>query len=301
VRVLVTGATGFLGPYVSRALVSRGHAVTGAAVGPAGADRFDFVCLDVVDRQATERAIAEISPAVVVHLAGLAHVGESWRRMAEYFAVNVLGTENVVRAAVAVGARVVLASSAEVYGPVPEAEQPIREDRSVAPTTPYALTKACAERFVLAAGGVVVRAFNVVGPGQSEIFALPAFAAQLARVARGEAEPVLRVGNLEARRDFVHPEDAAAGFVAAAEHGEPGGTYNLASGQSCSIGEALERLIATSGLEVRIESDPERMRPSDIPLLRGASERLRALGWRPAHTLDDAIADLWRQAGGTAT
>jgi GDP-4-dehydro-6-deoxy-D-mannose reductase len=208
----------------------------------------------------------------------------------------VLGTENITAAAAAAGVRVVLASSAEVYGPVPEAEQPIAETRPIAPTSPYALTKACAERFVLAAGGVVVRAFNVVGPGQSEIFALPGFAAQLARIARGENAPALRVGNLEARRDFVHPEDAASGFEAAMRSGAPGAVYNMASGEARSIGEALSLLVAASGLVVRIEEDPERLRPADIPMLRGDGSRLRALGWRPRRSLEEAIEDLWRRS-----
>lgn len=297
-RIFLTGASGFLGPYLARAFHAAGHQVVGGTIGPAPANEAieRYVVADVLDRAATRRAIEEIRPEIVVHLAGLAHVGESWRRMPEYFAVNVVGTENVTAAAAAVGARVVLASSAEVYGQVPGEEQPIGEERPVAPATPYALTKACAERFVVAAGGVVVRAFNIVGPGQSEIFALPAFAAQLARIGRGEAEPVLRVGNLEARRDFVHPEDAASGFETAARRGAAGAVYNLASGRQSSIAEALDLLIAASGLEVRIEADPERLRPSDLPLLHGDAARLRALGWQPRHSLESAIADLWRAA-----
>src|SRR5262249_39156198 len=143
-----------------------------------------------------------------------------------------------------------------------------------------------------------VRAFNLVGPGQAPAFALPAFAAQLAAIRRGDQEPVLKVGNLSARRDFVHVDDGVAAFRLLAEKGEPGGTYNLASGRACSIGEALPRLQAVSGVDARVETDPERMRPVDLPLLLGDNRRLQALGWRPERTLEEALADLWAAVRG---
>jgi len=233
----------------------------------------------------------------VVHLAGLSHVGESWTRMAEYFRVNVLGTENLLAAAA--GRRVVVASSAEVYGAVPESEQPIRESRELEPRTPYALTKAAAERLALSREAVVARSFNLVGPGQSARFVLPAFAAQLAAVARGEREAVLRVGNLSARRDFVHVDDGVEAYRLLAERGRPGEVYNLASGRAFSIGEALERLMAISGVRARIEVEPALTREVDLPLLAGDAARLRALGWEPRRGLDDALADLWAEASGS--
>src|SRR6185295_13572557 len=159
--------------------------------------------------------------------------------------------------------------------------------------SPYALTKAAAERLAFLRGAVVARSFNLVGPGQSPKFALPAFAVQLAAIARGEQEPVLRVGNLSARRDFLHVDDGAAAFRLLAEKGERGGIYNIASGRALSIGEALERLTALSGVEARVEPDPERMRKVDLPLLLGDARPLRALGWEPRRTLDDALSDLW--------
>jgi GDP-4-dehydro-6-deoxy-D-mannose reductase len=143
---------------------------------------------------------------------------------------------------------------------------------------------------------VVARAFNLVGPGQAIKFALPTFAAQLAAIARGEAEPVLRVGNLSARRDFIHVDDGAEAFRLLLEKGERGATYNIASGRAFSIGEALERLMAVSGVEASIEVDPERIRPVDLPLLLGDAAPLRKLGWEPRRTLDDALIDLWAAA-----
>jgi GDP-4-dehydro-6-deoxy-D-mannose reductase len=242
--------------------------------------------------------VAETAPEVIVHLAALSHVGESWRRIDDYYAVNVLGTENVLAAAR--GARVLFSSSAEVYGVVPEPEQPIAESRPPAPRSPYALTKAVGERAALAAGGIVGRCFNLLGPGQAPGFALPSFAAQLAALARGAGGGELRVGNLCARRDFVHVADAADGFRRLIERGEPGTVYNLASGTALSIAETLERLVVTAGVPARAEVDPERVRPVDVPLLCGDATRLRALGWRPGRGVDAALAELWAEASGAA-
>jgi len=294
-HVFITGAGGFLGQHLSRVLVEHGARVTASYLGhpPRLAD-VALVELDVCDRAATQRAIAAARPDVVVHLAGLSHVGESWQRLPESFRVNVLGTEHVVDAAAAAGgARVVFASSAEVYGAVPEGEQPIAEERELAPRTPYALSKAAAERLALRAGASVVRTFNLVGSGQAPNFALPAFARQLRSIERGEQEPALRVGNLAARRDFVHVLDGAEAYRLVIEHGAAGGVYNLASGHALSIGEMLERLIVVAGRKVRVETDPARFRPVDLPLSCGDARRLGALGWRPRRTPEDALRDLW--------
>jgi GDP-4-dehydro-6-deoxy-D-mannose reductase len=294
-HVLVTGISGFVGPRLARHLLERGDRVSGTylidhPVFPE-AEEVRLFEVDLQDAAALDRAVREAAPDAIVHLAGLSHVGESWSRMPDYFRVNVLGTDNLLAAAA--GRRVVIASSAEVYGLVPDEEQPIAEERTVDPRTPYALTKAAAERLALLRGAVVARAFNLVGPGQSPKFALPTFAEQLVAIGRGEREPVLRVGNLSARRDFVHVDDGAEAFRLLAEKGESGGTYNIASGQAFSIGDALERLMAISGVEARIEPDPGRMRPVDLPLLLGGAGPLRALGWVPRRGLDDALADLW--------
>lgn len=294
-HVLITGVGGFVGSRLAHLLAERGERVTGTFYGARpelpGVDLVDLYEADVLDPPALARAVAAADPDAVVHLAGLSHVGESWERMGEYFHVNVVGTENLIAAAA--GRRVVIASSAEVYGTVPEAEQPIREDRPVAPGTPYALTKAAAERLAFAHGAVVVRSFNMVGRGQSTRFALAAFAAQLAAIAAGRQEPVLEVGNLSARRDYMHVDDGAEAFRLLAEHGEPGGVYNLASGREVAIGDALARLMALAGVEARVERDPKRMRPNDLPLSLGDAGKLRALGWSPSRSLDEALADLW--------
>lgn len=300
-HVLVTGASGFLGRHLVTRLAAGGVRTTALCLerGPLPAE-IELVHADVRDRAAVAAAVAATNPDAIVHLAALSHVGDSWKRMPDYFDVNVLGTEHV--AAAAAGRRLVFASTAEVYGLVPDDEQPITEQRRPAPRSPYALTKAAAERTALAAGAVVVRLFNLAGPGQLATFALPSFAAQLAAIERGEGEPVLRVGNLAARRDFVHVDDAVDGLTSLVTDRDAGGVFNLASGRSISIADALDALRRVAGVEAKVEVDPERFRPVDVPRLEGDSSRLRGLGWAPRRSFDQALAELWAEAraGGRA-
>jgi len=294
-RVLITGVGGFVGLRLARHLVASGDRVSGTYIGTApDLPAVDLYPADLLDRQALDRAVAAADPDVVVNLAGLSHIGDSWKdKMPDYFWVNVVGTENVLAAAA--GRKAIVVSSADVYGEVPEECQPIPESRPVSPCSPYALTKAAAERLALAAGAVVVRSFNLIGPGQAPGFVLPSFAAQLAAIARGEREAVLRVGNLSARRDFVHVDDGAAAYRLLAASGEPGGVYNIASGEAFSIEEVLRRLMKIAGVTARVETDPAKFRAVDLPLLQGDASRLRALGWEPRRSLDDALSDLWRE------
>jgi GDP-4-dehydro-6-deoxy-D-mannose reductase len=293
VHLFITGISGFVGLRLARWVRERGGRASGIYVADRPApDVGDCWEADLLDLPALEAALDAARPDAVVHLGALSHVGASWQRMGEYFRVNVLGTEAVLDAAG--GAPVLLASSAEVYGVVPEDEQPLGEERLPAPSSPYALTKAAAERLALRAGGLVIRLFNLVGPRQARDFALPAFASQLAAIAAGRQAPRLGVGNLEARRDFVHVADGAEAIALLAERGAAGGTYNVASGSVCSIREALDRLLAVSGVEVEVFLDERYLRPVDIPVLRGSAGPLRALGWEPRRGMDRAIADLWQ-------
>jgi GDP-4-dehydro-6-deoxy-D-mannose reductase len=238
--------------------------------------------------------IGRVRPGAVIHLAGLSHVGASWDRVSAYFRVNALGTRNVLRAAPE--AQVVLASSAEIYGLVAEHEQPISESTGADPRNPYAMSKAAAELLAVEYGAVIARSFNLIGPGQSRDFALPSFADQLARIARGEGEPVLKVGNLEAQRDFLHVDDAMEALRLLAVEGRPGEAYNIGSGQARSIRDVLDLLLEVSAVEARAEMDPERFRPVDIPMTCADVTKLRALGWEAAHSVRQAVEDLWTSA-----
>ncbi|MEO7794443.1 MAG: GDP-mannose 4,6-dehydratase [Thermoanaerobaculia bacterium] len=288
-RILVTGATGFVGRRLTERLAAAGHRVGAVAIDQHALMAADRFSVDIRDAAALSGAVAEFAPDRIVHLAALSHVGESWRRIPDYFAINVLGVEHILAAAC--GCPVLFMSSAEVYGLVPDEEQPISELRALAPRNPYALTKAAAERLALAAGATVVRSFNLIGAGQAPTFALPSFAAQLAAIERG-APPQLSVGNLSARRDFLHIEDAVTALTRLAEAPQPGVVINLASGIDHSISELLQRLIGLSGLSVHCAEDPEKLRPVDVPRLCGDASRLRALGWEPERGVEAALRDL---------
>ncbi len=289
-RVLVTGISGFIGCHLARELESAGAAVFGLADAP-GHYTGEIFKTDILDQDALSRVVETCAPDVVVHLAGLSHVGESWKRPGDYLRVNFAGTRNVLRAAGK--SRVIIASSAEVYGVVPEDEQPITEDRPLDPRSPYAMTKACAEIHGLERGAIVVRAFNVVGVGQSHQFAVPSFAAQLAAIGAGERAAVLKVGDLSPRRDFLHVADAASAYRVLIENGEPGRVYNVASGEAWSIREVLDQLREISGVTAEVRRDEARVRPVDVPLLQGDNQRLRDLGWAPEYDLHRALTEIW--------
>lgn len=292
-RVLITGVSGFVGSHLARYLAARGHRVSGTYIrGTPDLDGVELFDVDLLDAPALARVVAASEPEVIVHLAGLSHVGDSFSRPADYFQINVLGTENLQEAAP--GIRLIAASSAEVYGAVPEADQPIAESRLPAPQSPYAMTKAAMERLVLTRSAVIVRSFNIVGPGQLQTFALPAFALQLAAIRARCQEPVLKVGNLSARRDFIHVDDAVRAYERLLAPTEEGGIYNLGSGEAHSIEEALARLIEISGVSPEVKVDPDRCRPIDLPLLQADNRRLQRLGWVRSKNLDDALRDLWR-------
>ncbi|MEM8930691.1 MAG: GDP-mannose 4,6-dehydratase [Acidobacteriota bacterium] len=301
-RILITGVTGFVGCHLARHLAADPDIeVHGLAT---HADRCQvpmasFYETDISDRDGLRQAIDTCAPDAIVHLAGLSHVGESWKRPGDYLRVNFAGTRNLVHAAK--GRRVLFASSAEVYGYVPEDEQPITEDRPVEPRSPYAMTKACAEEIARDHGAIVVRSFNSIGPGQARHFALPSFASQLAEIRAGRIAPVLKVGDLSPRRDFLHVDDAVRGYETILRQGEDGGVYNLASGTSHSIADCLDQLRKVSGVDAEVEVDPARVRPVDIPLLQGDTSRLAALGWSPTYDLDAALHDLWREILDDAT
>ncbi len=294
-RLLITGVSGFVGRALAATLQTRGHAVGGTYVELSGPElAIDLFRADLLDIEALSAAVQAFRPDRVVHLAGLSHVGRSFEAADEYHRVNATGTENLVR--VAAGVPIVLASSSEVYGCVPEDEQPISELREPAPRSPYAESKLAAEKLVLATGGLIVRCFNVFGPGQAPMFALPSFARQLAEIHRGEAEPVLRVGNLAVWRDFTYRDDAADAYAVLIERAELGTIYNLGSGRARRLGDLLDRLIEISGLQVRVETHPEKFRPVDAALQVADVGRLHGLGWRPTRDLDQALTAIWQDA-----
>jgi GDP-4-dehydro-6-deoxy-D-mannose reductase len=304
VRVLVTGARGFVGRHLTTALRARGHEVIEADHGA----HEGALPVDVTDALAVRAAFDLARPDAVAHLAAQAAVSESLDDPQRTFEVNVGGTLHVLDAARAVAEeglrpRVLVASSADVYGAQPREAYPLAETAPPLPRNPYAASKAAAEAFALAyarsygVDAVVTRAFNHIGAGQDERFAVAAFAAQIARVAAGGERRVL-VGNLEPRRDILDVRDVCEAYALLLEGGGSSGEiYNICSGIATTMRELLRRLIEIARVPVEVREDPARMRPADVPLSVGDARKLREVtGWTPRISLAAALRAVYEDA-----
>jgi GDP-4-dehydro-6-deoxy-D-mannose reductase len=239
----------------------------------------------------------------VYHCAGSPHVAESWGDPTTPLANNVMTTHHLLEAlnVAACNARVLVPGSATVYA---ASTKPIVETDPVRPASPYAVAKLAQEQLALRAVAedgvevIVTRSFNHTGPRQSTAFAAPSFARQIALIERGEREPIMRVGNLEAQRDLTDVRDVVRAYVALMDGGLSGTIYNVASGVPSTIRSILDRLAQRARVPLRVDSDPTRMRPHDLPVLVGDVSRLReATGWSPQISLDRMLDDLleyWR-------
>lgn len=306
-RVLVTGAGGFVGGHLVRALLAAGHEVFAApppqhGPPPPALSGARWLPLEMTSSDFLAAAVAEADPEWVFHLAAQSSVGESFKDPLATWEVNATGTLRLLRT-LRKGTRLVFVSSSEVYGAVDEAAQPITERAPLRPVNPYGASKAAAEMAVFEAAAcgrvdaVVTRSFTHTGPGQTDRFALGSFAQQLAEIRAGAKAPVLKVGNLERRRDYLDVRDVVRAYLLLAERGETGAVYNVCSGEARPLRELLDTLIELSGVEVREEIDPTLLRARDIPLLVGDSSALRALGWTPEIPLRQTLADLLASAG----
>ena len=299
-RILITGADGFVGRHAAAAFRKAGHAVI-EAQGPTAASQR----LDITSPTSTADAVRAANPDAVLHLAGASSVALSHEQPLQAFQVNTLGTVNLLEAVRrhAPRARFLHVSSGEVYGALTPSVQ-ANEETPRLPTSPYGASKMAAEDAVdqfrrgYGVQSLVVRPFNHLGAGQASHFVVPSFAAQLVAIARGASEPTLHVGNLEPVRDFLHVEDVVSAYALLLERGSPGVTYNICSGVPRRIRDVLDELIRLSGVKVAVEVDPARLRPAEIPWLVGDATRLKALGWAPTRTLAHALEDVLREVQG---
>jgi len=288
-RAFVTGGKGFVGTWLASHLERQGDEVVVV-------DRE----VDVCDGASVTRVLTGAAPDAVYHLAALTHVGRSWVDPEEVIRVNVLGTLHVLEAArrCRPAPRVLLVSSAEVYGVLDAGALPADERTALAPVTPYAASKVAAEFLGVQArlGSelpvIRVRPFNHVGPGQGAGFVVPALAKRIVE-ARRQGRDTLPVGNLSARRDLTDVRDVVRGYRLLVERGEPGEVYNVCSGRAWSIAEVADRLLAMAGAQLKLVEDPELVRPVDVPLLVGDPGKIRAaVGWVPEIEIDRTLADV---------
>jgi GDP-4-dehydro-6-deoxy-D-mannose reductase len=298
-RILVTGSDGFVGRHLCAALRAAGHSVL-EPPGPSAEGG-----LEVTDAASVLSVFGSARPDAVVHLAAVSSVAQSHRDPAQTFSVNALGTTNVLAAVrdVCPKARLLIVGSGEVYGRAASAT-PAPEDTPLEPLSPYAASKLAAEAVALqfhrsyGTDVVAVRSFSHLGKGQAAQFVVPSFAAQIGHIRRGGAEPVLRTGDLSPIRDFLHVEDVIAAYLLLLRQGASGAVYNVASGVGRTIRNLLDDMLDLAGVTARIEVDPDRVRPVELPVLVGDASRLRALGWTPKRDVRAALRDVLEEHGG---
>lgn len=315
-RALIVGGNGFAGRHLAHYLVKCGDDVAVTYVpqeregvhtahargGSTGLPQVaQTLALDITDKAAVDQIIMLLKPDAVYHLAAISSVAEGETSGRALYEINFYGTMNLLDAVKvhSPASRFLFVSSSEVYGEPRPGTLPIVESAELRPQNAYAVSKASAEQAVYAAYArdgihtVRVRAFPHTGPGQSERFVLASFAKQIAEIKIKKAAPVIRVGNIEVKRDYSDVLDVVRGYRDAIENGKPGEAYNICSGEAKSISELLQLLISCAGVEVEITQDPERVRAHDITEICGSSQKAqRDFGWRPRIEREASIDSL---------
>lgn len=314
-KILITGAAGFVGAYAIRQLAEKGYAVH-AAILPQERLAADLQALctvhhfDLLDAETVSDLLQNVQPDGILHLAAQSSVAVSWKKPQLTADLNIKGTLNLLEAARKLPQmpRILLIGSAEEYGRLPvdaQGLQLVNETMPLHPANIYAATKASAEQLAsvyFAAYGlpvICVRAFNHFGPGQREMFVVSDFCRQTAEIECGMREPVIRTGNLDAMRDFTDVRDIVRAYVLLLESGRAGEAYNVGSGSVIAISDILEMILSCCAVPVRHEIDPEKLRPAETSYLAADTGKLRRdIGWMPeiptAQTIADTLA-YWRQ------
>ncbi len=276
-----------------------GYEVIAASHAPFDMDGAAVEVFDLRDPSAVGAVVARARPDAVIHLAAQASVTRSWELLHETLHVNVVGT-GVLLAALAdrsPGARVVMVGSGQEYGSL-DRGRPFLESDPLEPATPYAASKVAQEIVAQmtwrsrGVGAIMARPFNHTGPGQSADYAVGAFCASVSAIAAGDAEPVLRVGDLEAERDLLDVRDVAAAYLLLLDKGAPGEAYNVASGRARRMGEVLDLVLQASGLQDAVQIESSGARAGDARRLVGDASKLAALGWVPRISLEDSITEM---------
>jgi GDP-4-dehydro-6-deoxy-D-mannose reductase len=301
---LVTGAAGFAGGHLIDHLLESEDRVAawghGAPPPPGKLERVSWTSVDVTDRDAIVAALDRIKPSVVFHCAGIADVHSTWSDSATALRVNVMGTHNLIAALEQLGldVPVLVTGSALVYRP---SDAALSEDSPIGPSSPYGVSKLAQELVGFAARGrvIVTRSFNHAGPRQGPAYVTSSFARQIAEAEAGLREPVLSVGNLDARRDITDVRDTVRAYRLLMDKGHSGKPYNVCRGEAFRVRDLLDSLVRLSKVAIEVRSDPARLRPNDNPIVLGDPARLAAdTGWTPRIPIEQTLADLleyWRQ------
>lgn len=303
-KSLVIGAAGFVGGYLIDELK--------AGKGEVYATKLPFESvntecngvfdLDVTDAAAVFDLINELRPDKIFHLAAQSSVKASWDKPALTVTVNVLGSLNLLEACKRLkdeySPAILMIGSAEEYGKVSPENCPINEEHPCSPSNIYALTKNTqnglakiyADAYKM--NVINVRAFNHTGPGQATAFVVSDFCSQVASIEKGEKEPIISVGNLQAKRDFTDVRDIVRAYALLAQNGKPGQTYNVGSGKAVQISEILDIILAQAKCEIKVVQDKARMRPSDVPIHCADIGKIQnEIGWTPQIPIEQTIKD----------
>jgi GDP-4-dehydro-6-deoxy-D-mannose reductase len=315
-RVLITGITGFAGSHLAEYILAEhpGARVFGLVRWRSRMDnivhlrdKIELHEADLKDVISLNKALAEIRPDRIFHLAAQSYVPASWKLPAETFAINALGQINLFEAILGLklDPRIQIAGSSEEYGHVNPDEVPMKETNPLRPLSPYAVSKVAqdllAYQYFMSYGlkTVRTRGFNHTGPRRGDVFVTSNFAKQIAEIEKGKKEPVIQVGNLEAKRDFTDVRDMVRAYWLAAEKGKAGDVYNIGSGKTMAMKDMLDILLSLSKAKVKVQVDPARLRPSDVPILFSDSRKFVSLTkWKPRIPLEKTFKDLldyWRE------
>jgi GDP-4-dehydro-6-deoxy-D-mannose reductase len=315
-RAFITGVSGFVGSHLAELLIKEGLEVHGGIrwrapldnISHIPADKLTIHNMDIRDLVSCMGIMNKVKPTYIFHLAGQSYVPESWNAPAETLTTNIIGTSNILESVrkTEIDSVIQMAGSSEEYGLVLPSETPITEDQPLRPQSPYGVSKvACdllCQQYHKSYGmkTVITRAFNHEGARRGEVFVTSNFAKQIVMIEKGKAPPVIKVGNLDAQRDYTDVRDMVRAYWMAVQSCQLGEPYNICSGNSWIIGDMLHYLISQSTMPdgIAIERDPARMRPSDVPILLGDSRKFGAkTGWEPLipfrRTLRDTL-DYWR-------
>ncbi len=314
-KVLITGASGFAGSHLAEYLLSLNRfSVVGTYLAekslsliPDLKDKMEFIQADLSKKEEIERVVSEVKPDYVYHLAALASPADSFKAPDETFINNTVSQIHLlesIRNNNLTATRILVISSADVYGKVSKEDLPITEKTRFMPTNPYAVSKIAQDflglQYFLSYDMHIVRVrpFNHIGPRQSPHFAVSAFAKKVAEIEKGKMEPVLRVGNLEPKRDFTDVRDTVRAYQIILDEGKDGEVYNIGSGVSYALSDVVDKFLSFSTVKMKVEVDPELFRPSDTPELLCDYQKLHALtNWKPTIPFDQTLKetlDYWR-------
>jgi GDP-4-dehydro-6-deoxy-D-mannose reductase len=307
--VLVTGAAGFVGSHLLDLLLTEDVRIVAwrrpdvpDIIQPAH-QGLAWMAIEMLDREAVRRVIADIRPDAVYHLAGAPHVGQSWEKAHDTLAINVLATHHLFEALRIAGLtpRVLVPGSSYVYAP---SADPLDESSPLGPASPYAFSKLAQELVAIKAAthdgipAVVTRSFNHIGPRQAPSFFASGVAQQIARIEAGQGEPVLSVGNLDAQRDLTDVRDTVRAYRALMDRGRAGEVYNVCSGRAYAMRDVLNALLARARVPIEVRTDTARLRAHDTAVMVGNPGRLETdTGWRPLVPIEQTMADVldyWR-------